>query len=96
MPASSKPHPSDDLDVENDRPTVVPAFDVEEMARRSRSSAPVRPQEPDDDAPTLIPPEGPPPGTGAPREKMDTLVDDARKKIELLERHPCEAKRIED
>jgi hypothetical protein len=54
--ASDPPGGADDA--QNERPTVVPPFDVEEMARRSRSSSPVKPEplDSDDAIPTVIPP----------------------------------------
>ncbi len=61
---------------ENERPTVVPPFDVEEMARLSRASGRVEPDgdtDPgiDDDMPTVIPPGGGP----ELRAQVTTLVD---------------------
>jgi hypothetical protein len=58
---SSKPPTPDSPD--DDRPTIVPPYDVEEMARRARSSAPVpsaaESEPPDNETPTVIPPGGP-------------------------------------
>ncbi len=78
MRAPPKPTPSRESErPENDRPTVVPAFDVEQLARRSRASGPASGPELDDDAPTMIPPGGRPPG----RAQMDTLVDEAELEV---------------
>jgi hypothetical protein len=49
---SSKPPNPDE-----ERPTVIPPYDVEEMARRARSSAPAPLAS--DDTPTVMPPNGP-------------------------------------
>ena len=85
MPTPRKPiQPREPERGESDRPTVVPAFDVEEMARRSRTSGPASeveiPVDVDDDAPTVIPPGGSHEAT-SPREKMDTLVDAAELEV---------------
>lgn len=64
-------------DGENERPTVVPPFDVEEMARRSRSSAPAGEMslDSDDAIPTVVPP------TDEFRAHTRTLVDDEELEI---------------
>ena len=80
VPKSAKPPSSVAPDEgENERPTVVPPFDVEELARRSRVSGPAA-TEPDididididQDMPTVIPPAG-----GEFRAQITTLVDEA-------------------
>jgi hypothetical protein len=70
---SAKPPPSAEPDEgENDRPTVVPPFDVEEMARRSRASGPAATEpDVDEEMPTVIPPPG-----GEFRTQISTLVDE--------------------
>ena len=72
--SESSKHPSDaPEDGENERPTVVPPFDVEEMARRSRSSAPLEGEAHDvDDMPTVIPPP-----SAEFRARVSTAVDAA-------------------
>lgn len=72
---SSKPPPSapQDDEGENERPTVVPPFDVEEMARRTRSSGPAGAGAHDsDDMPTVIPP----PSEELRAARVATLVDE--------------------
>jgi hypothetical protein len=76
-PGKSPPRESSE-DRENDRPTVVPPFDVEEMARRSRSSGPAGAVASDSDEaiPTVVP---------APADEFRahsrTLVDDEELEI---------------